>query len=255
MPDANAVAAGRAAGSPTSAASTMTNPSLIGPARDRASRSDPAVHDHLCGVYDSVADEHERACDFVRVGLASRQQCLYIAERLTPAEFGSMLEARGIDVQAAMRDGALLVLPGAEVRRTIGGFTPESMLAFLARAEGLAIAAGFTAFRLTADMTWLRQDGIAPTEMFRYESLLNTFFEQHQIVGLCQYAVDAFPAELLIAGVETHPLLAYNRLVCDNFYFTPPEEFLQPQFPETRLKRMLSNVVSRERLMERMLSH
>ena len=232
----------------------MTTASLIGPARDRASRGDPAVHDHLCGIYDSSDDQYERACEFVQAGLERKHQCLYIAESLAPAEFMSLLGAQGVGVEEATLSGALQVLSGEEVRRLLGGFTPDAMLSFLARSEKHALEQGFTALRLAADMTWLRKDNIQPVDMFRYEAELNRFFLGHDIVGLCQYAMDVFPSELLIAGVETHPLLVYNKTVCDNFYFTPPEEYLQPQFSDTKLKRMLFNVMSRERLMETVLS-
>ena len=232
----------------------MANASLIGPARDLAARGDPAVHDHLCGMYDSSDDEYGPACQFIRAGLERKQQCLYIAERLAPADFASLLDAQGVDVREATLNGSLLVMSGEEVRRTLGGFTPDAMFAFLARSERQALERGFTAFRLTADMTWLRKDDIQSAEMFHYEAELNQFFLAHEIVGLCQYAIDAFPSELLIAGVETHPLLVYNTTVCDNFYFTPPEEYLQPRFSDARLKRMLYNVISRERLMANVLS-
>jgi hypothetical protein len=128
------------------------------------------------------------------------------------------------------------------------------MFAFLARSAQQAAERGFTALRLAADMMWLRKDQIPAAEMFQYESELNRFFAAHKIVGLCQYAVDAFPSELLIAAAETHPLLVYNTTVCDNFYYTPPEEFLQPRSSDARLRRMLFNLVSRERLMASMLS-
>jgi hypothetical protein len=232
----------------------MTNESLIGPARDRAAGGDPAIHDHLCGIYDSSAEQYEPACQFVRAGLERNQQCLYIAERLAPADFISLLNERGVDAHGATLRGSLLVVSGADLRRMLGGFTREAMFAFLARSAQQATERGFTAFRLAADMMWPRKDQIPAAEMFQYESELNRFFLAHKIVGLCQYAVDAFPSELLIAAAETHPLLVYNTTVCDNFYYTPPEEFLEPRSSDARLRRMLFNIVTRERLMASMLS-
>ena len=126
------------------------------------------------------------------------------------------------------------------------------MLSFLARSEKAALEQGFTAFRLAADMTWLRKDNIQPADMFRYEAELNRFFLGHEIVGLCQYDIDAFPSELLIAGVETHPLLVYNKTVCDNFYYTPLEEYLQPRFSDEG-EAHAENVFKRGRLMETIL--
>lgn len=228
--------------------------SLLGGARDRASRGDLNVHDHVCGIYDSHEDQSEPACTFLKAGLERGEQCLYITEHLKPADFKLMLERNGVDVTALIANGSLTVLSGKEMRLKLGGFTPESMLTFLAQAERKALQSGFAAFRLAADMTWLRKDNIAPADMFLYESELNHLFAQRKIVGLCQYARDDFKAELLLAAAETHPILIYNEIACDNFYYVPPEEYLKDRASEMKLTRFLYNIVTRERLMHYLLS-
>lgn len=228
--------------------------SLLGQARDRASRGDLNIHDHVCGIYDTHEDQYETACRFIKAGLERREQCLYIAEHLTPNEFKSLLATHGVNVDALTADGSLMVVSGAEIRLKLGGFTPDSMLTFLEQSERMALESGFLAFRLAADMTWLRKDNIAPADMFLYESLLNHLFKQGKIVGLCQYARNDFKAEMLIAAAETHPLLVYNETVCDNFYYVPPGEYLKPGAPEVKLTRYLYNIITRERLMQHFLS-
>jgi len=231
----------------------MTNPSLLGPKRDKVSRGDIEVHDHVCGIYDTRDAQFEPACTFLKVGLARNEQCLYIAEQLEPRDFLSKLERNGVDVVAASANGSLIVVTGEDVRLKLGGFTPEAMLSFLSELEQSALEAGFTAFRLCADMTWLRKDNIEASEFFRYEAMLNQLLLDRHIVGLCQFSMEDFRSELLIAAAETHPLLVYNATVCDNFYYVPPEEYLKPRFADTKLKRMLFNIISRERMFSRAL--
>lgn len=228
--------------------------SLIGPARDSVSRGEIAIHDHVCGIYDTREEQFEPACRFLKAGLSRKEQCLYIAESITPAEFRAFLELRGVNVKAATANGSLQILSGKEARLKLGGFTPDAMFSFLARSEEEALQSGFTAFRWAADMTWLRKDHIEPTDLFMYESKLSHFLLEHQAVGLCQYAMDDFRSELLIAAAETHPLLVYNDTVCDNFYFIPPKEYLNPRFSDVKLKRILFNIISRERLMSTVLT-
>jgi two-component system, chemotaxis family, sensor kinase Cph1 len=226
-----------------------------GSARTRnIARGDLAVHDHICGLYDTREQKYEPARQFLKVGLERRERCLYISEQRTPAEFLGYLAAHGIDVPQATARGALKVVSGKEMRLTLGGFTPDSMMSFLASAEADALNAGFVGLRWAADMNWLRKDDIAPIDLFTFESRLNDFLPHHQIAGLCQYTMDDFEAELLIAAAETHPSLAYNEVVCDNYYYIPPEEYLKPAFPELKLKRILFNMITRERLMDRFLS-
>lgn len=228
--------------------------SLLGKARDRASKGDLAVHEHVCGLYDNRDDQFEPACTFLKAGLDRGEQCLYIAEYLKPPEFKALLEQHGVDVADLIASGALMVLSGREMRLKLGGFTPESMLTFLAEAERKALRAGFSAFRLAADMTWLQKDNISPADLFLYEAELNVLLTERRIVGLCQYARDDFKAELLIAAAETHPILVYKEIACDNFYYVPPEEYLKPGAAELKLTRFLFNIVTRERLMHYMLT-
>lgn len=228
--------------------------SLLGEARDRASRGDLNVHDHVCGIYDSHEDQFQPACTFIKAGLERNEQCLYIAEHLKPAEFKQMLEQDGVNADAMIADGYLMILSGKEMRLKLGGFTPESMLTFLAQAERKALQAGFAAFRLAADMMWLRKDNIAAADLFLYESELNLLFAERRLIGLCQYARDDFKAELLVAAAETHPVLVYNKIACDNFYYVPPAEYLKDGASEMKLTRFLYNIVTRERLMHYLLS-
>lgn len=233
----------------------MANPpSLVGPARDRALRGELAIHDHVCGIYETRDEMDDAAGRFLKAGLARKEQCLYISERLSPAEFLRSLAAHGANFQEAVADGSLLVVSGKEMRLALGGFTAEAMMSFLAGAETKALAGGFAGFRWGAEMTWLKQDDIQPVDLFAFEAELNRFLLEHQLVGFCQYAMEDFKAELLIAAAETHPLLVYNDTVCDNFYYVPPEEYLNPRFSETKLKRILYSIITRERLMQNLLA-
>jgi hypothetical protein len=232
----------------------VNSSSLLGTARENTRRGELAVHDHVCGIYDTLEEQYEPACRFIAVGLERQQQCLYVAEHLTPDEFASRLTAHGVDVKQETSRGALQITSGRALRSKLGGFTPQAMFSFLTQSEKAAKEGGFTAFRWAADMQWLRKDGIELSNMFLFEAELNHLLSKLDLVCLCQYAICDFSPELLIAAAETHPLLVYNDLVCDNFYFVPPEEYLKSGFAETKLKRILFNIVSRERLMQNLLS-
>ena len=229
--------------------------SLLGPARDKATRGDIAIHDHVCGIYETREEQYGPACQFLKLGLERNEQCLYISEELSPAEFGTLLETHGVDVKRAVAAGSLRIASGREIRDgELEGFTPDAMLAFLSRAEQTALTGGFAAFRWAAEMTWLRKDYISPADVFLFEAELNRFLPGHRLAAMCSYAMVDFPAELLIAAAETHPLLLYSTVVCDNFYFIPAEEYLKPGFSDMKLKRLLGNIITRERLMQNFLS-
>ena len=100
----------------------------------------------------------------------------------------------------------------------------------------------------------LSKDNIKAVDAFRFESELNHFLQHHELAALCQYSMEDFQPDFLIAAVETHRLLVYQDIVCDNFYYVPPEEYLKPEASELQLQRLLMNVITRERLMQSFLS-
>lgn len=211
---------------------------------------DIALHDHVCALYDSNDEQYATARLFLKVGLNRGERCFYVTEQSTPSEFVATLAAEGVDASRAISDGALQVLSGKELRHRLGGFTPDRMLSFLSQQEKAAKRAGFPVVRWVAEMTWLRADDIRPADFFSFESALNKLIDEHDIVAMCQYTSEYFDAELLIAAAETHPLFVYEQLVCSNYYYIPPEEFLKPGFMDVKWKRMIGNVVTRERLLQ-----
>ena len=170
-----------------------------------------AVHDHLCGLYETRAVQYERACNFVKTGLMRNEQCVYVAEDILPSEFISLLQNEGVYAAAAKANGSLHILTGHELRSTLGGFTPDKMLCFLAQAEQKAKADGFSALRWAAEMTWLQKDNIAAEDFFSFETKLNVLLQELDIVALCQYAKEDFKLELLVAAAETHPIFVYEE--------------------------------------------
>jgi signal transduction histidine kinase len=47
--------------------------------------------------------------------------------------------------------------------------------------------------------------------------------------------------------IRTHPLVVYGGMVCRNFYYVPPDEFLMPNQINREVERLLENIRARER--------
>ncbi len=205
------------------------------------------VHDHLCLIYDTQEEQFGALVPFVRSGLERGERCVYVADQNTADEVLDALDSAGLDVAAATDRGALSVVTKREAYLRDGYFDPERMMAFLAESAGSARSAGFRALRVTGEMTWALGGAAGSERLMEYESKLNRFFPDADILAICQYNRRWFPAELIKQVIETHPLVIHGATVCRNPYYVPPEEFLSARDPSREVDRLLTSLVEHER--------
>ena len=205
-----------------------------------------APHDHLCLIYETPQEQFEVAIPFLRMGLERHEKCVYIADDHTCAEVLQALRAGGIDVESAIQSGALSLATKRESYLKQGYFDPDWMIRFLKDATGSAIAAGFSALRVTGEMTWQLGGDPGNERLMEYESKLNYFCAEHNCLGICQYDRRRFSPAVILDVIRTHPLVICDGTVCRNFYYVPPDEFLKPNQTAREVDRLLGSIRERE---------
>jgi len=206
-----------------------------------------SVHDHLCLIYESQEEQFAAVVPFIRHGLAAGQCCLYIADDNAVDAIGAALRTNGIDVDAESARGALRILTKRESYLRDGRFDPDGMIAFLAEATAEARADGFSALRVTGEMTWALGGEPGTERLFEYEAKLNYFFPDHDALAICQYNRSRFEPDAILNVIRTHPVVISGDLVCDNFLYAPPDDFLQPDRPGREVDKLLSSIMDAER--------
>lgn len=204
------------------------------------------THAHLCLSYISPAEQFVAVCPFIQVGLARGEKCLYLTDEHEPETVYQALELAGVEVEQARQSGALIVLSNTELPRKHGVFDSDTMLSFLEEASNFANSQGFTGLRVTMEMTWSFDGRVDPKSVIEFEAQLNSFFVQHNIIGLCQYNRQQIPPELMLDVLRTHPLVISDSLVCQNFYYIPPQEFFKPNRTAFELEQLLANIQAHE---------
>ena len=202
-----------------------------------------SVHDHCCLIHETREEQLAAVLPFVRHGLAAGDRCVYIADHTTVDAVLDALRAGGVDATAECVRGALQVITARASYLRDGGFDPDAMLTFLGEATASALADGFSALRVTGEMTWVLGDPPGAERLLEYESRLNEFLPDHDALALCQYDRLRFAPDLLLDIVRTHPTAVAGYTVCDNPYFVPPEGFLHPEGKEAELDRALQTLV------------
>ena len=206
-----------------------------------------AVHDHLCLIYESQEEQFAAVVPFMRHGLAAGQACMYIADDNTADAVGAALRSGGIDTDAESARGALRILTKRESYLRDGRFDPDAMIAFLAEATAEARADGFSALRVTGEMTWALGGEPGTERLFEYEAKLNYFIPDHDALVICQYNRSRFEPDVILNVIRTHPVVISGGLVCDNCHYVPPDDFLQRDQPGREVDKLLNSIVDAER--------
>lgn len=205
-------------------------------------------HDHLCLIYETQEEQFAAVVPFIRIGLERGEKCVYIADDNTSARVIEAMSAGGIDTDGAIKAGALSVLTKQEAYLREGYFDPDRMIDFLKEATAAAKADGYSALRVTGEMTWMLGGDPGSERLIEYESKLNYFFPEYDALAICQYNFMRFKPEIIIGVIRTHPFVIYRGQVCRNFYYVPPDEMLLPNQPYLEVDRLLYNILERGNL-------
>ena len=201
-------------------------------------------NDHLALIYESEEEQFAAAAPFVQQGLERGERCMYIADENTEAEVLEAMRTRGVDVDAALESGALTLYTKQDTYCRGGGFDPDEMIAFLADAVEEALEE-YEGLRVTGEMTWVFDDEPRIEDLVEYEGKLNCLFPNVDGIALCQYNRNRFSPEAIRDVIRTHPHLVYRSTVCQNFYYTPPDEFFGPDQPSHEIDRMMRTLLDR----------
>ena len=217
------------------------SPAFPGPVESTANH---AAYDHLALIYESQAEQFATVIPYIEHGLERGERCVYIAdENDTEAVLDALAEA-GVDVEEALESGALVVHTAKESYLRNGSFDPDDMIAFLEDTI-VEAEAEYEGLRITGEMTWVFGEEPPLEELVEYEGKLNEFFPEVNGLALCQYNREKFSPETIRDIIKTHPHLIYDGTVCQNFYYTPPEEFFGPDQPDREIDRMMGTLLDR----------
>ena len=202
------------------------------------------MHDHLCLIYTNMEEQLAAVIPFIRIGLERGEQCVYIVDENTSDVVKKAMVDEGIDVESAIKSGALKIITKREAYLKDGYFDPDLMIKFLKNAVNSTKKSGFSALRVTGEMTWALGTEAGVEQLVEYEAKLNYLFPEIDALAICQYNRNRFKPEIIMDVIRTHPLVIHGSTVCKNFYYIPPDEFLKPKEQQISMEvdRLLKNI-------------
>lgn len=203
--------------------------------------------DHLCFFYSSEAEHQAVMAPFLALGLAAGEKILYLTDRLPPRIIQGYLKKQGVRVEPFLHRGQLQIIDAAAVYLAGGWFDPEATIVRLKEETEQALAEGYTALRLTGEMTWATRGHLGSERLPEYEAKVNDFISGSRCLAVCQYDRRQFDPVLLMDILATHPQVIIGAEVMDNIYYLPPGEFLSPEAKAAKLAHFLDNLAERQR--------
>ena len=209
--------------------------------------TDLAPGDHLCWFYDTEEEHRAVITPFLRQGLERGEKVLYSVDARTAEAVLAYSRADGLEVEPYLARGQLCILTRDDAYMRQGVFDPDGMVALLRAETARASAEGYTALRISGEMTWGLRGLPGSGRLIEYDAKPNNFFPGSQCLGLCQYDRRRFGPALLLEVLATHPTAMVGTAVYDNFYYLPPQEILGADRPAATLRHCLENLKQRSR--------
>lgn len=206
--------------------------------------------DHICRIYDSKEEHKAVLLPFLRHGLERGEKILYITDRdgykiilncLRDEPSGGA--GHGFDVESYLDGGQLSILASDYVYLRGGSFEPDRMIDLLRNEEVRALKEGYSALRITGELSWALR-GLADFNLlFEYEAKLNDFFHGSKCLGVCQYERKRFPSTALLNVLRTHPIVIFGKEIVEDINFEPAAKLLGYYLSKDKLRHHLDNLV------------
>lgn len=185
----------------------------------------PASPRHQCLIYEGAPSRHiPSVAKALGEKLKQNRRCLYMNSRPMVAGIKSQLAADGVDVEAEIARGSMVL--SSEQNHLLGDweFDAARMIQTLGRALRQALDDGYDGLWATGDMTWEFGPSRDLSRLLEYEWRLEEFMREHpEMSGICQYHADTLPREILRDGMCAHKgVFISDTLSVVNPHYLPP---------------------------------
>jgi hypothetical protein len=152
---------------------------------------------HMCHFYRERDDLVAALVPFFAAGLNNNERCIWVtAEPLPSAEAKLELQKTGVDVEAAMRSGALSILDFSDWYTKAAGLTSREVAALWLAEEERALEQEYSALRISGNASFVTPE--TWPDFMDYEGIVHRAFDGRRIVSLCSYHVRrCSPAQIL----------------------------------------------------------
>jgi signal transduction histidine kinase len=186
---------------------------------------------HICLVYERVAEARTAVVAFFAAGLAAAERCLYQGDGGSWRRIERTLAAAG-------QQRGRFALGDIAIPRDGG---PSAWVDLLHDAERQALVDGFRGLRVSWEMPPAPGTGQLP-ELVEIEEALDRALAGTRITLLCRYSRQRSSAALLQRAMPRHPAAMLGGAVGTNVFYEPERGSAGELSTERRVQRMLAQL-------------
>ncbi|MCZ6891239.1 MAG: MEDS domain-containing protein [Chloroflexi bacterium] len=175
---------------------------------------------HVAHFFQGDQERVNILAPYLQAGLESGDQCVLVAEASASPVISDSLKELGVDVEAALASGQLLV--------SEGGSSMDEMSSLFDAVISRSKNAGREVIRIGGDMTWALGKLPTPEKLLEWEAFYDKYVgPRSNFVALCQYDQSRFGGSAIMCALQTHPLSIIGNIVQENPFYRDPGEVLQ----------------------------
>ena len=198
--------------------------------------------EHVCCIYETEEEHEALVTSFLRRGIERGEKVLYIADTHTAQDIQNYLREDGLKIEPYLETGQLSIRDSSDVYIRDGVFEPDAMIKLFRTETERALSEGYSALRVTGEMSWVLRGLPGSERLLEYENKLNTFFPGTRCLAICQYNRQHFNAALLLNVVIAHSTIVLGTEIHSNPFYIPPTELLGKEQSVAALYHRLNHV-------------
>jgi hypothetical protein len=182
---------------------------------------------HICTFFHTSDEKYRVLMPFIREGIEQGDRAFHIVDPSLRSEHTQRIAEAGIDTARAEVEGQLEVIGWDETYVRAGSFSQSAMLSLLPTLLNKGRTRGFPTTRFIADVAWVLNTPGALDQLLEYECRVNLVLPKAADIVICSYDLDKVDAAMVIAAMQTHPVVLIGGIVERNPFYVPPEELLK----------------------------
>lgn len=180
---------------------------------------------HICLIFDNEEERKSIVSRFLAAGLKRGEQVRYFADVAPPDEIRAWLLEKGVELPDAKEGGPFSIVKAESFYAPEGRFDPRQSIGRMVPRLEQTAKAGYSASRVTGEMSWALKGIPGSDRLLEYESMLTAVNVTFPHFGMCQYDARLFDGATLFKVLQVHPYMVAQGQIVRNPFFVKPEEF------------------------------
>jgi hypothetical protein len=183
-----------------------------------------APGDHIAYFWESE-QEFAASAGFIAAGATLGEACILLGHEEANERLLAAIGSTGIDAAGLQRENGLWIVSGKT--------SVDVLLADLGERIRRAVDRGAPLVRILGNLGWSRPGWPPDRELLRLEAEVTEAARKLPVLVMCSYDVRSLSGRnLLLGGLECHPLICRRGALKSNDHYLPREPFLRRLDPE-----------------------